>query len=355
MNNDIRAIAFYLPQFYPTPENDCWWEPGFTEWTNVASAHPLFQGHYQPNLPRDLGFYDLRVPDTRERQAQLAREAGIEGFCYWHYWFGHGKRLLSEVFDAVVNSGKPDFPFCLCWANHSWYAKTWKPGVPNKLLMEQTYPGVEDYEEHFKAMLPAFKDKRYIKVNGKLLFGVFIGSDIPNSQTFFDTWNKLAEEHGLTGFHFFSLAQGQERIDKLKGLGFDRIVSDAYIDVIKEEPLFKRKLRRLLHRPTAVPYSRYEQRALDFFNRNHTCTPCIIPNFDHTPRSGFRGNLLQGSTPQKWGKLCRMTKDYILHNDEIDNLLFIKSWNEWGEGNYLEPDRRWGKAYIKETAKAFVG
>ena len=221
--------------------------------------------------------------------------------------------------------------------------------------MEQTYPGVEDYEEHFKAMLPAFKDKRYIKVNGKLLFGVFIGSDIPNCQTFFDTWNKLAEEHGLTGFHFFSLAQGQERIDKLKGLGFDRIVSDAYIDVIKEEPLFKRKLHRLLHHPTAVPYSRYEQRALDFFNRNHSCTPCIIPNFDHTPRSGFRGNLLQGSTPQEWGKLCRMTKNYILHNDEIDNLLFIKSWNEWGEGNYLEPDRRWGKAYIKETAKAFVG
>lgn len=351
---DIRTIAFYLPQFYPTPENDRWWEPGFTEWTNVASAKPLFKGHYQPKLPRDLGFYDLRVPETRERQAELAREAGIEGFCYWHYWFGGGKRLLTEVFDAVLKSGKPDFPFCLCWANHSWYAKTWKPDAPNKLLVEQIYPGEEDYEAHFMAMLPAFKDKRYIKVNGKLLFGVFIGSNIPDCQLFFDTWNRLAAEHGLTGFHFFSLAQGQERIDKLKRLGFDRIVTDAYSDVIKEDPLIMRKLRRLLHRPTVVAYSHYARKALEFFKRNNTCTPCIDPNFDHTPRSGFRGHLLQGSTPKKWGKLCRMTKDYILHSDNIDNLLFIKSWNEWGEGNYLEPDRRWGKAYIRETAKALA-
>ena len=321
----------------------------------MASAKPFFKGHYQPKLPRDLGFYDLRVPETRDRQAELAREAGIEGFCYWHYWFGGGKRLLTEVFDAVLKSGKPDFPFCLCWANHSWYAKTWKPGSPNKLLMEQTYPGVEDYEAHFMTMLPAFKDKRYIKVNGKLLFGVFIGSDIPDCKMFFDTWNRLAAEHNLPGFHFFSLAQGQERVDKLHGLGFDRIVADAYLSIVLERPFLLRKFRRLLHHPVTVDYSHYIRRALEFFKRNNTCTPCILPNYDHTPRSGFRGNLLQGSTPKKWGKLCRMTKDYILHNDEIDNLLFIKSWNEWGEGNYLEPDRRWGKACIEETAKALAG
>ena len=139
MKSKARVIAFYLPQFYPTPENDEWWEPGFTEWTNVARAKPLFKGHYQPRIPRDLGFYDLRVPETREKQAQLAREAGIEGFCYWHYWFGNGKRLLSDVFREVVETGKPDFPFCLCWANHSWYAKTWDPNIPDKLLIEQTF------------------------------------------------------------------------------------------------------------------------------------------------------------------------------------------------------------------------
>ena len=159
----VRVIAFYLPQFYPTPENDEWWEPGFTEWTNVARAKPLFRGHNQPRIPRDLGFYDLRVPETREKQAQLAREASIEGFCYWHYWFGNGKRLLANVFREVVETGKPDFPFCLCWANHSWYQKTWDPNKPNKLLIEQTYPGVNDSEAHFYEMLPAFKDKRYMR------------------------------------------------------------------------------------------------------------------------------------------------------------------------------------------------
>ena len=218
--------------------------------------------------------------------------------------------------------------------------------------MEQTYPGINDYEAHFMQMLPAFKDKRYIKVNGKLLFGVFIGSDIPDCKMFFDTWNRLAAENGLEGFHFFSLAQGQGRINKLKGLGFDRIVTDAYSDVIKEDPFIVRKLRRLFHRPTVVSYTHYAKRSIEFFKRNNTCTPCIDPNFDHTPRSGFRGNLLQGSTPKRWGELCSMTKDYILQNNDIDNLMFIKSWNEWGEGNYLEPDRRWGKAYIEETAKA---
>ena len=167
----VRAIAFYLPQFYPTPENDEWWAPGFTEWTNVGKAKPLFHGHYQPRVPADLGYYDLRVPETREMQAQLAKEAGLEGFCYWHYWF-NGRRLLDRVFREVVESGTPDFPFCLCWANHSWYAKTWNSNSPDRLLIEQTYGGVEDFTAHFNAMLPAFKDEKYIKVDGKPVFGV---------------------------------------------------------------------------------------------------------------------------------------------------------------------------------------
>lgn len=121
-----RVIAFYLPQFYPTPYNDKYWGKGFTEWTNVAKAKPLFKNHYQPRIPADLGFYDLRLPEIREQQAELAREAGIEGFCYWHYWLGNGKRLLSRVFDEVIATGKPDFPFCLAWANHNWTTGTWE-------------------------------------------------------------------------------------------------------------------------------------------------------------------------------------------------------------------------------------
>lgn len=147
--NKPRIIAFYLPQFYPFKENDEWWGKGFTEWTNVGRAKPLFKGHYQPRVPADLGYYDLRVPEVRVQQAELAREAGIEGFCYWHYWFGNGKQLLQRVFDEIIESNQPDFPLCLGWANHSWYAKTWDKNSKDKLLIEQIYGGEEDYKLHF--------------------------------------------------------------------------------------------------------------------------------------------------------------------------------------------------------------
>ena len=146
MSTPARLIAFYLPQFHPIPENDQWWGRGFTEWTNVGKARPLFRGHYQPRLPADLGYYDLRVPEVREAQAELARNAGIEGFCYYHYWFG-GKRLLERPFTEVINSGKPRFPFCLCWANQTW-SGVWH-GAPERVLIEQTYPGREDCVKHF--------------------------------------------------------------------------------------------------------------------------------------------------------------------------------------------------------------
>ena len=158
-SSKVRAIAFYLPQFYPTRENDEWWGTNFTEWTNVKAATPVFKGHIQPKVPGELGYYDLRDINIRRKQAELAREAGIEGFCYWHYWFA-GQRLLDRVFKEVVENRDPDYPFCLCWANHSWYKKTWNPNVPDQLLIEQTYPGVEDYINHFNEMLPAFKDER---------------------------------------------------------------------------------------------------------------------------------------------------------------------------------------------------
>ena len=169
MGKKARVIAYYLPQFHPIPENDKWWGKGFTEWRNVASAKPLFKGHYQPHIPADLGFYDLRISDVREQQAELARKAGIEGFCYWHYWFGHGKQLLEKPFQEVLITKKPDFPFCIGWANHDWTNKTWEVStrkVMESTLMKQEYSN-EDYIEHFNYLLPAFKDERYIRVDDK--------------------------------------------------------------------------------------------------------------------------------------------------------------------------------------------
>ena len=163
MNTPARVIAFHLPQFHPTPENDAWWGTGFTEWTNTAKAKPLFPGHYQPHVPADLGFYDLRLPEARNAQAELAKQYGIEGFCYYHYWFG-GRRILERPVNEILLSSEPDFPFCLCWANHSW--NTAWDGT-NKMLIEQVYPGWDDHAAHFEWLLQAFKDPRYIRVDGK--------------------------------------------------------------------------------------------------------------------------------------------------------------------------------------------
>src|SRR5262249_41646184 len=157
----MRVIAFYLPQFHPIPENDAWWGPGFTEWTNVSLARPLFRGHYQPRVPGELGFYDLRMPETRAAQAALARAHGIEAFCYWHYWFA-GKQLLERPFEEVLASHEPDFPFCLAWANESWTG-IWH-GAPHRMLVQQTYPGLADHEAHFRVWLRAFEDARYVTV-----------------------------------------------------------------------------------------------------------------------------------------------------------------------------------------------
>ena len=167
-DEQIRVIAFYLPQFHPIPENDLWWGPGFTEWTNVARARRFYPGHYQPRLPGELGFYDLRLPETREAQAVLAADYGLSAFCYWHYWFGGGRRLLERPFDEVLQSGSPDFPFCLGWANQTW-SGIWH-GAPSRMLIEQTYPGESDYRAHFETVLPAFKDPRYVRIDGRPLF-----------------------------------------------------------------------------------------------------------------------------------------------------------------------------------------
>lgn len=360
MSNKIRPIAFYLPQFYPTPENDEWWEPGFTEWTNVAKARPVFKGHYQPRIPQELSFYDLRVPSVRERQAELAREAGIEGFCYWHYWFGNGKRLLSEVFKEVVKSGKPDFPFCLCWANHSWYQKTWDPNSPDKLLMEQTYPGVEDYTAHFNEMLPAFKDARYLRTSdGRLIFGVFDFDHFTDFPTFKEIWNKLAKDNGLKGFEFFAFVQGPTRLANYKEGSFDRVVYDALNDTYKPSKkgsikYYLQAIKSKLGYPVRLAdYADYVNAALKRFKELPNVTPCINPMFDHSPRSNNRGIILHNDSPELWGKLCKESSAIVSANEDVDNLLFIKAWNEWGEGNYMEPDRKFGRAYIEEARKIF--
>ncbi len=351
-----RLIAFYLPQFYPTKENDEWWQKGFTEWTNVGNAKSLFRGHYQPRVPADLGYYDLRVPEVREEQAQLAREAGIEGFCYWHYWFA-GRRLLDRVFQETVETGSPNYPFCLCWANHSWYQKTWDPTKPDKLLIEQTYPGDEDYIAQFNAMLPAFKDKRYITVGGKLLYGLFSPLDIPNFRRFADLWNNLAKKNGLKGFVFFGFTYKENDADKIIEQGYDYVSVDYLTHIFDRTSFVKKALKKIIRyinkKPNKVfQYDDYAQSLLNSFDVNKKILPTILPNYDHSPRSANRGIILHNYSPQKWFELCVRVFDICKKREHEDNIVFIKAWNEWGEGNYMEPDLKFGKGFIKKTKEA---
>lgn len=396
LKQDLKArlIAFYLPQFHPIPENDEWWGKGFTEWTNVTKAKPLFPGHYQPKLPADLGFYDLRVPEVRIAQAELAREYGIEGFCYWHYWFGNGKRILERPFNEVLKSGEPNFPFCLGWANESWTG-IWH-GNPHKMLVEQTYPGLEDYKQHFYAVLKAFCDDRYIKIDGKPIFVVYKPLKLPEPQKFTDYWRELADRAGLKGLYFIAVLQdsswdakehgfdgitlsNQSKImppptintaTRLKGLKDtlkktlkdvlnrklvkfspvrDRsqlLLSTAKDDLIK---LYRQKLGR------PINIYAYEE-AMQYFLQESSGTiasfPCVIPNWDNTPRSGLNGLVLHDSTPELFKVHLYQAMQKIIDKPFEEKIIFVKSWNEWAEGNYLEPDRKYGKAYLEVLKEA---
>ena len=240
----VRILVYYLPQFHPFKENDEWWGKGFTEWTNVARAKKLFLGHYQPHIPADLGFYDLRVPEVREQQAELARMAGIEAFCYYEYWFGNGRQLMELPFEEVVSTGKPDFPFCLCWANHSWYKKLWDPQKKgkDKLLIEQKYPGKDDYINHFNHLLPAFRDNRYVRVNGKLVYVIYDVKGFKDVSNFMALWRKLAKDNGLNDFYFIATDFNSENRREYIELGFDAIHNIDYINIYHIAPKWKKAL-----------------------------------------------------------------------------------------------------------------
>jgi hypothetical protein len=347
-----RLIAFYLPQFHQISENDQWWGKGFTEWTNVGKAKPLFPGHYQPRVPADLGYYDLRIPEVRKMQADLAREAGIEGFCYWHYWFGNGKRLLERPFNEVLESGKPDFPFCLCWANHSWYAKKWNNDSKDKLLIEQTYPGVEDYINHFNSMLPALKDKRYMKVDNKPIFGIYEYKNFPDMDEFSKIWNRLAIENGFNGMYFITISyKFKDNIEILKK-GYDAIIFDLLFLRKTNKRYLTVLFHKLFHFPQLIDYRDYTKTLLKNMPIDKKVLPCIYPNYDHSPRSGRRGSLMTHTNPKNWLKLLTGLFSKIENKSGDDNIVFIKSWNEWGEGNYLEPDLKYGNGYLDALKKA---
>lgn len=362
-----KVIAYYLPQYHPFKENDEWWGKGFTEWTNVARAKPLFDGHDQPKIPTDLGFYDLRLPIVREQQAELAREYGVYGFCYWHYWFGNGKQLMADIFDEVLASGKPDFPFCLGWANHSWYAKNWNTNDSSKdrLLIEQIYPGDEDLRMHYEYVLKAFKDPRYIKVNGKPIFTIYAPQMLPKNYKLIELWNKWAKEDGFDNGIYFIASYTPISLDESEDIEWIKNSYSAVIPTRLNRHLLNKRggklglsLKWYLHTYIGQVGFMQKYKYSDVFpyfankeadNREYVI-PTLIPNFDHSPRSQKRGYILQGSTPDLFYKQCKTIFENIRNKD--NKIVWLRSWNEWGEGNYMEPDLKYGHKYLESLKRA---
>lgn len=341
-HRSARLIAFYLPQYHPIPENDQWWGKGFTEWTNVAKARPLFSGHYQPHIPADLGFYDLRLPETRESQAELARRYGISGFCYYHYWF-NGKRLLNRVFDEVLDSGKPDFPFCLCWANENW-TRAWD-GRQGEILIKQNYCE-EDDQNHIRWLLNIFKDKRYIRIDSKPLMLVYLSKSIPDPAKSMQIWReeakKIGEELYLCKVESAPWEYGDPGL-----MGFDACV-EFQPDWGNLGPV----KTQLSNGHVVYDYAKFVDRMLNKPVPSYKRFPCVTPMWDNSPRRKQAALIIDNSTPEKYERWLRSVIGKLESFNLDDNIVFINAWNEWGEGNHLEPDEKNGTAYLEATQNA---
>lgn len=365
----MRFLAHYLPQFHPIPENDQFWGEGFTEWTNVTKARKYFSGHYQPRVPADLGYYDLRDEAVRRNQAELARSYGIEGFIYYHYWFGNGKQVLQHPLEEVLRLKEPNFPFCICWANESWRG-VWFGARNKTTLIEQTYPGVDDYRAHFKYLLPFFRDPRYIRVDGKCLFFLYIPADIPDLKQFCSLFRSWALEAGIGDLYILGgrCPEGFNPLEHgLDGLVGAEFVTLRYMTAPNHEsvPVFRKLIRKIQNRlqgngkldfetrkkPLIISYKKAIRYLLPEKNYPFDYYPCVINDWDNTARAGTGGIVFHQSTPRLWRQHLEEACTYVKKFPEQKQLVFIKSWNEWAEGNYLEPDAKWGHAYLEQVAE----
>ena len=356
----MDILAYYLPQFHEIKENNLWWGEGFTEWTNTAKAKKLYKTHYQPHIPSDLGFYDLRLPEARQKQADYAKKYGISAFVYWHYWFGNGKQLLERPFNEVIKMKEPDFPFALAWANHSWYNKSWKSSVQenkleSKLLIEQKYLGYDDNVKHFYSLLEAFKDKRYFKIEGKLLFVIFDPYSFEDFENFKKTWNELAQKEGIPTFFFVAHTYDIDNYNKIqKEFTYDAINVATHWEPFshKNFSLKKRINNRLRNFFNLPVYNRIEYKDAIKFMDSHifegkNIFPTIIPNWYNTPRAGINGRIMDNCNPIDFGKHIDSIFNRIKNKPINRQIVFVKSWNEWGEGNYLEPDLKYGTKHLE--------
>ena len=345
-----QLVAFYLPQYHQNPEASKWWGPGYTPWTTVVQGRPVFSEQYQPHVPADLGFYDLRLNETRLAQASLAARYGISAFCYFHYWFD-GRRLYEKPMEAMLASGQPDFPFCICWSNED-VIRTWD-GDGTGVLLSANYSPLDD-EAHFKALLPAFTDQRYLKRDGCPIFVVKHTRNLPDARATARRWRELAKANGLPGLYLMRLESADDEVGDPGTLGFDAAIEyQPRLEAVDPEGLNARcgrSIRRLgipwpaRLRHQAVPYRRVVRAALQQHKAPYTRYPGVTPGWDNTPVMQWGGQALTGSTPAAYESWLRHT----IARDQPE-FVFINAWNDWANGCHLEPCRRWGRAYLEAT------
>ncbi|MBW6474943.1 MAG: glycoside hydrolase family 99-like domain-containing protein [Anaerolineaceae bacterium] len=359
LNVKPRLIAFYLPQYHPIPENDEWWGKGFTEWTNVTKAKPLFKGHYQPHIPADLGFYDLRVPETRQAQADMAREYGIHGFCYYHYWF-NGKRMLERPFQEVLESGEPDLPFCLCWANENW-TRTWD-GKDNQILINQNYSEKDDLE-HIRALIPSFMDPRYIRHDEKPLMLIYRAGELPDPKKTTDIWRNEVQRAGIGDLFLCKVESNPKEHTDPGSQGFDAALEFqpdwGLIKDLKRRSRIAKVFAKFIPQLFSDAYLNHKiiqyqdlvNSSLEKEIPNYTRFPCVTPRWDNSARKQVGATIITGSTPEKYQSWLIDTYKNN-KNTGARELIFINAWNEWAEGNYLEPDMKFGHDYLVATKNA---
>ncbi len=359
----VDLIAFYLPQYHRIPENDEWWGEGFTEWVNVKNAQPLFRGHYQPREPLNDNYYDLSDDGVMEWQMKLARKYGIGGFCFYHYWF-NGRKILEKPIERLLDNKKADLPFCIAWTNHDWL-RTWlvKDAWNKEILIKQQYGDRQEWEKHFSYLLPFFKDARYIKEDNKPLLAIYRSGFIPKSKEMFELWNSLAKKNGFDGIFLIDM-KSTYKATRCKELfsatvdfvperwrhdrGFDK---EKFLHELKDKFLMEHEGYQFLNRFICkyLNYKKVNQEILDVKHEKNEFRGVFV-NYDDSARRGRRGTITEGFHPKMFEHY--LTQSIRKSMEEGNRYLFVNAWNEWGEGNYLEPDKKYGYAYLHAVRRA---
>lgn len=349
MGKEIKPIAFYLPQYHSIPENDKWWGEGFTEWTNVKRAVPLWKGHYQPKEPLNDNYYCLLDKTVLEQQSELAMKYGVYGFCYYHYWFGNGKKLLEKPVEDMLENAAVKIPFCLCWANENW-TRNWDGGN-REVMVEQSYGDEKTWDKHLQYLIKFFKDNRYIKHNNAPVFIIYKPYLIPNFNEMILYWQKNIKKFGFD--KIIIMSQFPE--------SFLHDENDSAIDYkIKFEPLYANQKLNFFIKAYFTIYSfikskynthirSYNSTWMYIINSKHkggNIIPGAFVDWDNTARNK-KGTVFVGASPKKFGKYIFKMFEQILNNEYKTEFIFINAWNEWGEGAYLEPDNKNGYGYLE--------